>query len=63
LQGNLVESFKLYPALLPILLMFIFLLLHLKFNFRFGGDVLKFFFILNMAIIIFSYILRITCKY
>ena len=56
LKGNVVESISLYPALLPIMLMFGFLFLHLVFKFRAGADILKYLFITNIAIISIHYI-------
>ncbi|MBP7077745.1 MAG: DUF2752 domain-containing protein [Bacteroidales bacterium] len=59
LHGNLAESILLYPALFPLVAMFVFLMLHLKFEFKKGHIVLKFFFIINVAIIIISYFCKI----
>jgi len=60
LKGNLVESFKLYPALIPIIAMFIYLILHIILKFENGALWLKRMFIINVIIIIFSYIYKIT---
>ena len=63
LKGHLWESLSLYPALLPTLGMITFLLLHLVFRFKRGGDILKYLFIGNIAIILFHYIyVLITLK-
>lgn len=59
LKGNLVESFMLYPALLPIIAMILFLPLHLVFKFKHGASVLKYFFIFNISIVVISYIIKI----
>lgn len=59
LKGDLVESFLLYPALLPVLGMFFFLALHLLIRFRNGGTILKVLFIINMSIISIHYIIKI----
>jgi len=59
LKGNLVESFILYPALLPIIAMILFLPLHLVFKFKHGASVLKYFFIFNISIVVISYIIKI----
>ena len=56
LKGNIIESITLYPALIPILLMFIFLFLHLIFRFRSGAAILKYLFIGNASIIFMHYI-------
>lgn len=60
LKGNFIESFKLYPALFPIILMIIFLFIHVKFQFRNGANILKWMFFLNLGIIIANYIFKIT---
>lgn len=59
LKGNFFESIKLYPALLPLILMYIFLVLHLIFKFKNGARILLYMFITNVFIIITSYILKI----
>ena len=59
LKGDLVESFLLYPALLPVLGMFFFLALHLLIRFRNGAAILKVLFIVNMSLISIHYIIII----
>jgi hypothetical protein len=59
LKGNIIESLRLYPALIPVLLMVSFLLIHLVFRFRQGGIVLKWMFILNAVIIFFNYLYKL----
>ena len=56
LKGNILESILLYPALIPMILMFGFLGLHLVFKFRHGAAVLKYLFITNMSIIALHYL-------
>jgi hypothetical protein len=60
LKCNVVESFSYYPALLPLLLMAIFLGLHLYFDFKNGAKILKYFFIFNAIIISLNYIIVLT---
>lgn len=59
IQGDLKGSLHLYPALLPMLLMFIVLMLHLKFKFKNGALFLKINFLLTTLIIISSYLYKI----
>jgi hypothetical protein len=59
LKGNLWESFLLYPALMPVMAMFIFLFLHLIFKFRAGAFILKVMFIFNTSIIFLHYIYKL----
>ena len=56
LKGNLLESLRLYPALIPMAAMLIFLVIHLIFRFKKGGDILKYLFLGNIAIVVFHYI-------
>lgn len=60
LRGNIVESFYSYPALLPLIAMIIFLILHLKFDFKHGALILKIAFVINAIIISLSYIITLT---
>ena len=58
LRGNLIESIKLYPPLIPILLMLVVLIINLKVNSAVWQKVLKYFFIANVAIILINYIFK-----
>lgn len=60
LEGEFAESFRLFPALIPILFMFIFLFLHLIIKFRSGAKVLLTLFVVNIAIMITNFILKLT---
>jgi glucan phosphoethanolaminetransferase (alkaline phosphatase superfamily) len=59
LRGNLIESIKTYPALLPTLFMVLFLLFHLVFKFRKGAEVLKISFIFTASIIAINFIVKL----
>lgn len=59
LKGNLLESLYLYPALLPILAMFVYLALHLAFRFRNGALILKIMFIFNISLISVNYLYKL----
>ena len=58
LKGNFIESLMLYPALLPTIGMFLFLILHLIFKFEKGGTYLKYFFIFTVSIILINFIYK-----
>jgi len=58
-QGDFAESFYLYPATIPLMLMFVIAALHLKFNFHRGAVIIKWMFIFNAIIIIGFYIYKI----
>lgn len=59
LKGDFIESFYLYPALLPIVLMILFLHIHLVFKFKNGASMLKYLFIFNISIVIISYLIKL----
>jgi len=59
LHGNWWAGFKMYPALLPILFLFAFLILHLIIQFKRGAEILKFLYIFCTAFILVSYIYKI----
>ena len=59
LSGDIAGSFKMYPALVPIILLFGFLLLHLIKRFKHGTAILKYSYIFCAGIIMVSYIYRI----
>jgi hypothetical protein len=58
LKGNFSDSFHLYPALIPFLMVNLFLIVHLFFKFRKGGTWLMWGYIVLCAIIMCSYFLR-----
>lgn len=59
LKGEFLESFKMYPALLTLIIMFIYLALHLNFNFKKGHLILRYLFLINVIIILANYILKL----
>lgn len=59
LKGEFIASFLTYPALLPVLFLIVFLVLHLIFRFRKGARILKFSFIFTLAVMIFHYVVNI----
>ena len=58
LHGDVIGSVRQYPATMTILLMFAFLILHLKFKYTHGATVLKYIFIFNAVIITVNYIIK-----
>lgn len=58
LKGQLIESIKMYPALLPILGMISLLALHIIFKFKQGANILKLNFIFTTLLIIGNYIFK-----
>ncbi len=59
LKGNLLESLKIYPALIPTIILILFLILHLIFKFKKGADILKYLFIFVVSIMVINYIIKI----
>ncbi len=59
LKGNLIESIRIFPALLPILVMLAFLVLHLAFRFPKGAFILKILFIFTTSILVISYVFKL----
>lgn len=60
LKGDIIGSFKMYPALFTLLLMFIYLAFHLKYDYKKGHLILRYLFILNVIIILVNYLIKIT---
>ena len=58
LKGDLIGSFKMYPALFTLVIMFVYLALHLKFNYKKGHLILLYLFILNVIIILVNYLIK-----
>ncbi|UCE93576.1 MAG: DUF2752 domain-containing protein [Flavobacteriaceae bacterium] len=58
LKGEFINAFMIYPAIYTLLIMFVYLGLHLKLNFQKGHQILKWLFVLNVAIILFNYFLK-----
>ena len=59
LEGDLLESILLFPALLPLTVMFVFLGIHLVFNLKHGALILKILYIGNISIILLNYIIKL----
>ncbi|MFA5781842.1 MAG: DUF2752 domain-containing protein, partial [Bacteroidales bacterium] len=59
LKGNIIDSLKAYPALLPTIFLVVYLILHLIFKFEKGAFVLKISFIFTVSIIVINFILKL----
>jgi hypothetical protein len=60
LQGHVFESLKVFPALLPLLFMFAFLLVHLIFKVKHGSGILTILFIISIILITGNYLFKLT---
>ncbi|WP_196890923.1 DUF2752 domain-containing protein [Aureivirga marina] len=58
MRGNLLESLKLFPALLPVLFTFSFTFFHLIFKFKKGASIIKFSFIFSVIIMVLNLIIK-----
>lgn len=58
LEGEFVAAFKMYPAIYTLILLGIFVIIHLKFKFKQGHNIILGLFILNIAIIVLNFILK-----
>jgi hypothetical protein len=58
LSGDLVAAFYMYPAIYSLIALFSFLVLHLKFQFKNGHRIIFGLFLLNISIIVISFIIK-----
>ena len=59
MKGHFQESICVFPALIPMMVMILFLTLHLIFKLSKGAFVLKILFIFTSSIMVISYILKV----
>jgi hypothetical protein len=59
LEGDFVQSLRLYPATIPILMCLIFVALHLKFDFKYGALIIKILALFCAGIIVGFYFYKI----
>ncbi|MGB4843073.1 MAG: DUF2752 domain-containing protein [Ferruginibacter sp.] len=59
IKGDVAGSFLLYPALIPIIFLFIFLAVHVTKKMRYGTAVLKYTYIFCAGLIMVSYIYKL----
>ena len=59
LKGDVGDSFFMYPALMPIILLFAMLLLHIILKIRDGAIILKYMYFFCTGIILVSYIYKL----
>lgn len=59
LKGEFLASFKMYPALFTLIIMFAYLVLHLRFHFKNGHKILLYLFYLNIGLILINFILKL----
>ena len=59
LRGDFIASLKLYPALIPTLIMLILLVVHIVYPLKRGATILLSLFILNVVIMVTAYIYKL----
>lgn len=59
LKGEIWESIQMYPGLIPMIFMLLFLITHLIFKFKNGALILKISFIFTTSIIVLSFIYKL----
>ncbi|WP_160114713.1 DUF2752 domain-containing protein [Aquimarina sp. AU474] len=59
LKGDVIASFYMYPALIPMLLMIGYLIAHVLFKLKNGARVLQYFYISNSLLIIINFIFKL----
>lgn len=62
IKGDIVNSFFIYPALIPIILLFAFLIIHLTFKIKNGAAILKYAYFFCAGIIMAGYIYKLITK-
>ena len=58
LKGDFIAAFYMYPAIYSLIMLFTFLIFHLKFQFKNGHRIILGLFILNISIIVTSFIIK-----
>jgi Protein of unknown function (DUF2752) len=58
LKGDFLQSFALYPALIPTIITFLLMIVHLTFNLKNGAAFIKYSFIFTVSIVVISYVLK-----
>ncbi len=59
IEGDLMNSFKLYPPTIPLIALLLFTIVHLKFDFKHGAFFIKILYIGISLIIVINYIYKI----
>jgi hypothetical protein len=59
LRGDLIGSLKLYPALIPTIVMLVLLVVHVFYHLKNGARILMWLFIFNAVVIVISYICKL----
>lgn len=58
IEGDVLGSLKMFPATIPLVFTFIFLLFHLRYQFYFGAKTLVYSFSLSAVLILVNYAVK-----
>jgi hypothetical protein len=59
MKGHLWESILMYPPLIPMILLFSFLIIHLIFKFHKGGIYIMYIFIVVVSLVVTNYLVKL----
>ncbi len=59
MEGDVVGSFKMYPPLIFVVITLVFLVIHLIFKIKKGGEILKYLALFTVTFMFFSYIYKV----
>ena len=59
LDGDFITAFYMYPAIYTLIALGVFAILHIRFQFKNGHNIILGLFILNISIIVISYLIKI----
>lgn len=60
IQGEFVAAFKMYPAIYTLIILFGYILLNIKFKFQSAQKIISILAVLNILIILISYLLKMN---
>jgi hypothetical protein len=60
LHGQVCTSIRIFPALIPLVILFIFLIIHIIFKLKHGSGILIVLFIINVTLIAGNYLIKLT---
>lgn len=63
LQGDFVGAFQMYPAIYTLLLLFGYILLNLRFKFKYAQKIILTLAVINVLLIVGSYVIKINSTY
>jgi hypothetical protein len=58
LRGNFLQSLKIYPGLIPVIVTLLILAVHIKFKFENGARMVQYSFMISAGVIVISYIIK-----